>query len=103
MSTMHDMAALVAGELERGDGVPCGACGCPHASSAADYEGSGKRCLCECCRPHWEEHFGAYFEERFPDLIERRRGGDVVTAAAVEEAIRRLKRSLAGSGARIAK
>jgi hypothetical protein len=40
----------------------------------------------------------AEFEENYPDLIERRRGGDVITEAAVDEAIRRAERSLA-SGA----
>ena len=101
MSSMHDMAALVAGELERGGGAPCGACGRSHASRAEDYRDRGKHCGCECCRPHWEEYFGAIFEEKFPDLIERRRGGDVVTEAAVDEAIRRLRHSLAATGARL--
>jgi hypothetical protein len=93
---MHDMAALVAGELELGGGLPCGGCGKPHASSVTDWQREGARlCDCPCCLRHFHDHIEEIFREDFPDLIEHRRGGDVITEAAVDEAIRRLKRSLA--------
>jgi len=98
MSMSPDMAARVAGELELGGGLPCGGCGRPHATSAAGWRNSGDWCSCPCCLRYLHEWCVAEFEENYPDLIERRRGGDVITEAAVDEAIRRAERSLA-SGA----
>ena len=94
MTLNPDLVGFLAGELERGSETPCGGCGEPHASSAADW-GHDKRCGCKCCERYahgWAEQL---FASDYPDLIEHRRSGDVISEAAVDEAIRRVKRSIA--------
>ena len=95
MSMNPDMAAFVAGELEIGGGLPCGGCGLPHAPNAAAWRGSGGWCSCPCCIHHLHEWCEAEFRENWPDLIDRR---GVITEAAVDEATRRVRRSLAANG-----
>lgn len=87
---MTDLAAFVAGELERGSGMPCGGCGSPHATSAAGWHDSDW-CSCPCCARYLHEATEQTFHEDFPDLIDRHGN---VTEAAVDEAIRRAEREL---------
>jgi hypothetical protein len=95
MSLSDDMASFVAGELERGGGLPCGACGRPHASSSADWEGNSGWCYCPCCSRYLEEVVATDFPVSFPDLVDHRGN---ITEAAVDEAIRRLEREVAERG-----
>jgi hypothetical protein len=95
MSQSDDMAARLAGELERGGGLACGACGKPHASSSADWEHGGW-CYCRpCCGRYLEEWIAADFPTSFPDLVDHRGN---ITEAAIDEAIRRLEREVAERG-----
>ncbi len=92
MTLNPDLVGFLAGELERPSGMPCGACGLAHASSAADWGGSAKRCGCKCCERYMHEWVEQVFREEYPDLIDRR---GVITEAAIDEAICRIKRTLA--------
>jgi hypothetical protein len=99
MSMTSDMAAEVAGELERDGGLPCGSCGRPHASAAADWDHNGADwCYCGCCSRYLRESSLEDFRRDFPDLIEHHGGREVITEAAVDEAIRRVKRRAAEQG-----
>lgn len=83
----HRLPESLATTIERMDGLPCGRCGGRHIETVQELESVETVCACPCCHGPW----GEVFEARFPDLITTRHAVRVVTAAAMDEAIRRME------------
>jgi|ERR1039458_7177123 hypothetical protein len=82
---------ILAVTIERKDRLPCGVCGGHHVESMKELESSEHPCTCRCCHGPLVEQIAA----DFPDLVTTRGGVRVITAAAMNEAIRRMEAQIA--------
>jgi hypothetical protein len=85
--TGERLPEILAATIERKDGLPCGACGGRHVESMNELENGEPACTCQCCHDALVE----MIEADFPDLVTTRGGVRIVTQAAFDEAIRRMK------------
>ena len=107
MRVKKEMTAYVAGELERGDGLPCGGCGRMHAVSADSWEEVGplltwdgatsafswdadweRPCDCPCCVRYFREWCKTLHDE-FPGIFDHNGNID---GPALDRELRRLAR-----------
>jgi len=87
----RDLATVVAAEVERKGGLPCGLCGGRHISTVEEWRSDGNSCTCLCCQHVLAESLAA----DFPDLVSRHHGRPFLSQTAVDEAVRRMEAELA--------
>jgi hypothetical protein len=90
--TTADVFARLASDLETRSGVPCGNCGLPH--QVDDARPSGEACTC-CppCARRLVDNVVAELIQLFPDLVPP--STSIVSAATLEECIRRMEAEIA--------